>query len=173
MVDLTCLEQVIRMLEEPTAAALAFGLHRKPNVNHILVYDLGGGTLDVSLLFVNDGSVEVLGSDGDDNLGGKALSFSRLFVAKLVHMPVGNRVVNLCPQLPRARPTVFFLCVLVGRIYRLFVRPPTFVPTPRHLSARRDEPVHWCLFICLQCYTLPLCAARLTTAWLQSGTIRI
>lgn len=64
--------QVIRTLEEPTAAALAFGLHRKPNVNHILVYDLGGGTLDVSLLFVNDGSVEVLGSDGDDNLGGKA-----------------------------------------------------------------------------------------------------
>ena len=65
-------EQVVRTLEEPTAAALAFGLHRKPNVNHILVYDLGGGTLDVSLLFVNDGSVEVLGSDGDDNLGGKA-----------------------------------------------------------------------------------------------------
>lgn len=63
--------QVIRTLEEPTAAALAFGLHRKPNVNHILVYDLGGGTLDVSVLFVNDGSVEVLGSDGDDNLGGK------------------------------------------------------------------------------------------------------
>lgn len=64
-------EQVIRTLEEPTAAALAFGLHRKPSVNHILVYDLGGGTLDVSLLFVNDGSVEVLGSDGDDNLGGE------------------------------------------------------------------------------------------------------
>lgn len=59
------------MLEEPTAAALAFGLHRKPDVNHILVYDLGGGTLDVSLLFVNDGSVDVIGSDGDDNLGGK------------------------------------------------------------------------------------------------------
>lgn len=63
--------QVIRTLEEPTAAALAFGLHRKANVNHILVYDLGGGTLDVSLLFVNDGSVEVLGSDGDGNLGGE------------------------------------------------------------------------------------------------------
>lgn len=69
----TLFGQVIRTLEEPTAAALAFGLHRKPNVNHILVYDLGGGTLDVSLLFVNDGSVEVLGSDGDDNLGGKAM----------------------------------------------------------------------------------------------------
>lgn len=96
MVDLACLEQVIRMLEEPTAAALAFGLHRKPNVNHILVYDLGGGTLDVSLLFVNDGSVEVLGSDGDDNLGGMALSFFRLFVAKLVCMFVGNRVVTTC-----------------------------------------------------------------------------
>lgn len=62
---------MIRILEEPTAAALAFGLHRKPNVNHILVYDMGGGTLDVSVLFVNDGSVDVIGSDGDDNLGGQ------------------------------------------------------------------------------------------------------
>lgn len=68
-------KQVIRTLEEPTAAALAFDLHRKPNVNHILVYDMGGGTLDVSILFVNDGSVEVIGSDGDDNLGGKGLFY--------------------------------------------------------------------------------------------------
>lgn len=73
-IRLTSADQVIRTLEEPTAAALAFGLHRKPNVNHILVYDLGGGTLDVSILFVNDGSVEVLGSDGDNNLGGEILS---------------------------------------------------------------------------------------------------
>lgn len=68
---------MIRTLEEPTAAALAFDLHRKPNVNHILVYDMGGGTLDVSILFVNDGSVEVIGSDGDDNLGGKGLFYGR------------------------------------------------------------------------------------------------
>ena len=61
---------VARVVEEPTAAALAYGLHRKAGVDYILVYDFGGGTLDVSLLHVSDGFVDVMGSDGDDRLGG-------------------------------------------------------------------------------------------------------
>lgn len=61
---------VSRILEEPVAAALAYGLHKKEGVDHILVYDFGGGTLDVSLLYVTDGFADVLGSDGDDQLGG-------------------------------------------------------------------------------------------------------
>ena len=61
---------VTRILEEPTAAALAYGLHRKDGVDYILVYDFGGGTLDLSLLHVSEGFVDVLGSDGDDVLGG-------------------------------------------------------------------------------------------------------
>lgn len=61
---------VARILEEPTAAALAYGLHRKEGVDYILVYDFGDGTLDVSLLHVSDGYVDVMGSDGDDRLGG-------------------------------------------------------------------------------------------------------
>lgn len=61
---------VARVLEEPTAAALAYGLHRKEGIDYILVYDFGGGTLDVSLLHVSDGYVDVMGSDGDDRLGG-------------------------------------------------------------------------------------------------------
>lgn len=75
------------MLEEPTAAALAFGLHRKPNVNHILVYDFGGGTLDVSILFVNDGSVDVIGSDGDDNLGGERRRNNIASIIGIFHRP--------------------------------------------------------------------------------------
>lgn len=62
--------KVQRIVEEPTAAALAYGLHRKEGVDYILVYDFGGGTLDVSLLHVSDGFVDVMGSDGDDRLGG-------------------------------------------------------------------------------------------------------
>lgn len=63
--------KVARILEEPVAAALAYGLQKKENVDYIIVYDFGGGTLDVSVLQVSkDGYVEVMGSDGDDNLGG-------------------------------------------------------------------------------------------------------
>lgn len=53
-------KQVVRVIEEPTAAAVAYGLHKKENVQHILVYDFGGGTLDVSLLYVAEGSVQVI-----------------------------------------------------------------------------------------------------------------
>lgn len=62
--------KIMRVIEEPTAAALAYGLDSKPNVHYILVYDFGGGTLDVSLLFVNKESVQVLATNGDDQLGG-------------------------------------------------------------------------------------------------------
>ena len=47
--------EVLRVINEPTAAALAYGLHTKPGINNVLVVDLGGGTLDVSLLSVQGG----------------------------------------------------------------------------------------------------------------------
>ena len=62
--------KVVRVLEEPTAAAVAYNLHKNSSIHHILVYDFGGGTLDVSLLFVSNGSVQVYATDGDDLLGG-------------------------------------------------------------------------------------------------------
>merc|ERR1712048_1231875 len=61
--------EVLRIINEPTAASLAYGLDQKQNET-ILVFDLGGGTFDVSVLEVGDGIFEVLATAGDTNLGG-------------------------------------------------------------------------------------------------------
>lgn len=62
---------VARLLHEPTAAAIAYGLHKDPKVHTVLVYDFGGGTLDVSVLFAAHGSFTVIGTAGDNALGGE------------------------------------------------------------------------------------------------------
>ena len=63
--------EVLRIINEPTAAALAYGLDKGENANQkILVYDLGGGTFDVSILEIGDGVFEVLSTNGNTRLGG-------------------------------------------------------------------------------------------------------
>ena len=61
---------VLRIVNEPTAAALAYGLDKGDKEQTILVFDLGGGTFDVSLLEIGDGVVEVKATNGDNHLGG-------------------------------------------------------------------------------------------------------
>ena len=61
---------VLRIINEPTAAALAYGLDKADKEQTILVFDLGGGTFDVSLLEIGDGVVEVKATNGDNHLGG-------------------------------------------------------------------------------------------------------
>ena len=62
--------KVLRIINEPTAAALAYGFDKSKKEQKILVFDLGGGTYDVSLLEMGEGVVEVLATNGDNNLGG-------------------------------------------------------------------------------------------------------
>ncbi|KAI1106556.1 78 KDA glucose-regulated protein-like protein precursor [Jackrogersella minutella] len=62
---------VLRIVNEPTAAAIAYGLDKTGGERHIIVYDLGGGTFDVSLLSIEDGVFEVLATAGDTHLGGE------------------------------------------------------------------------------------------------------
>jgi molecular chaperone DnaK len=61
---------VLRIVNEPTAAALAYGLDKGEKEQTILVFDLGGGTFDVSLLEIGDGVIEVKATSGDNKLGG-------------------------------------------------------------------------------------------------------
>ena len=61
---------VVRIINEPTASALAFGIDKDKKEEKILVYDLGGGTFDVSILDIADGTFEVLSTAGDTHLGG-------------------------------------------------------------------------------------------------------
>ena len=62
--------EVLRIINEPTAAALAYGLDKSSQEETILVFDLGGGTFDVSLLSLGDGVLEVMATNGDTQLGG-------------------------------------------------------------------------------------------------------
>ena len=62
--------EVKRIINEPTAAALAYGLDKEKNDQKIMVYDLGGGTFDVSILEIGDGVIDVLATAGNNRLGG-------------------------------------------------------------------------------------------------------
>jgi molecular chaperone DnaK len=74
--------EVLRIINEPTAASLAYGLDKKQNET-ILVFDLGGGTFDVSILEVGDGIFEVLATAGDTSLGGD--DFDKVLVTWLMN----------------------------------------------------------------------------------------
>lgn len=74
--------EVVRIINEPTAAAIAYGLDKQDKEHKILVFDLGGGTFDVSILDLDNGTFEVLSTSGDKQLGGD--DFDDLIVKHLV-----------------------------------------------------------------------------------------
>ena len=76
--------EVERIINEPTAAALAYGLDKTDQEQKVLVYDLGGGTFDVSILELADGTFEVLSTNGDTKLGGDELDFDNVVVNWMV-----------------------------------------------------------------------------------------
>lgn len=61
----------VRMINEPTAAAMACGFHELEDTTNVLVFDLGGGTFDVSVLVINDGIIEVASTVGEMRFGGR------------------------------------------------------------------------------------------------------
>src|SRR5688500_3109096 len=89
--------EVLRIINEPTAASLAYGLDKKDRAT-IAVYDLGGGTFDISLLKVEDGVFEVLATSGDTHLGGD--DFDNLLMQLVLNEIAGEQVPT--PELVQA-----------------------------------------------------------------------
>lgn len=85
--------EVERILNEPTAAALSYGLNHMDEESYVLVYDLGGGTFDVTLLEMFDGVLEVKASSGDNQLGGK--DFDECLISWMVEEFEKENHVNL------------------------------------------------------------------------------
>jgi molecular chaperone DnaK len=85
--------EVLRIINEPTAAALAYGLDKQETEQTILVFDLGGGTFDVSLLEIGEGVVEVKATHGDTHLGGD--DWDQRIIDLLVERFKGNYSIDL------------------------------------------------------------------------------
>ena len=83
--------EVLRIINEPTAASLAYGLDKR-NQGTIAVYDLGGGTFDISILKVEDGVFQVLATNGDTHLGGDDIDtlLMQHVIAEIAETPVGR-----------------------------------------------------------------------------------
>ncbi|HEX4911645.1 MAG TPA: molecular chaperone HscC, partial [Permianibacter sp.] len=88
--------KVDRLLNEPTAAAMAYGLHQRDRESKFLVFDLGGGTFDVSILEMFDGVMEVRASAGDNFLGGE--DFVSVLAQDFIKSQLGDRAAALTAQ---------------------------------------------------------------------------
>ena len=97
---------VVRMINEPTAACLCYGLNQLETSSYVLVYDLGGGTLDVSLLSLNQGLFEVLATNGDCHLGGEDFDLELMnYYIATHHLDLNpsqkNKLKSACEDLKR------------------------------------------------------------------------
>jgi molecular chaperone HscC len=81
--------EVARLVNEPTAAALAYGIHERDQEEPFLIFDLGGGTFDVSLVEIFDGIIEVRASAGDNRLGGEDFNMA---VVELLKDKIGDAI---------------------------------------------------------------------------------
>lgn len=106
---------VARVLDEPTAAAVAYGLHVDPQVNYVLVFDFGGGTLDVSLLYIHQESVTVLGMAGDNQLGGEDLDHQvYLHLKQLFQTQLGTDLIVQEKTVSSLAHATYFPCTTSG-----------------------------------------------------------
>ena len=146
--------KVERLLNEPTAAALAYGIHELDAETQFLVFDLGGGTFDVSILEIFEGVIEVRASTGDNRLGGEDFNaalvqmmrqkFSRPFASISDQAALAGRLAVAAEQARRAlteAPETTMSFVLDGVAYQLPVSTESFETEAEPLLKRLREPV--------------------------------
>src|SRR3954452_21823192 len=95
--------EVLRIINEPTAASLAYGLDKR-HTGVIAVYDLGGGTFEISILRVEDGVFQVLSTNGDTHLGGDDID--QLFMQRILDSEVGSGLQRTPEQIQEIRGAV-------------------------------------------------------------------
>ena len=126
--------QVERIFNEPTAAALAYGFHEADEDKMLLIFDLGGGTFDVSVVELFEGTLEVRASSGESFLGGE--DFTRTLAARVLETQ-GYAFERAELEAPRLVSRLIQQCE-VGQVPAVAAgrRPPSASPT-RHGEFRR------------------------------------
>jgi len=127
--------KVERLLNEPTAAALAYGIHELQSETKFLVFDLGGGTFDVSILEIFDGVIEVRATTGDNRLGGE--DFNDALVAHMRDTLSADGDEALTQRLRAAAESA--RRTLANRPMREFNSSGTGAPMPRIFRPRHSS----------------------------------
>ncbi|GER39173.1 heat shock 70 kDa protein [Striga asiatica] len=152
---------VIRIINEPTAAAIAYGLNYKGEKKNVLVFDLGGGTCDVSILTISKGTFEVRATAGDTHLGGEdfdnrivahfAKEFKRKYYKDLSENPRAlRRLRTACERAKRflstnTKTTVDIECLHEGIDFHSSITRAKFEDLNMDLFEKCVEPVESCM----------------------------
>lgn len=165
---------VLRIVNEPTAAALAYGLDRRGDEAHtIAVYDLGGGTFDVSILQIQDGVFEVLATNGDTFLGGD--DFDRAIVDYwLTQNNVSNDVITHDKELGQALRLAAEKAkkMLSNAILAENTEGPIFELKIKNLALKLDKTTFDALVLPFIERTIQCCKAALGDAKLEKNDIQ-
>src|SRR3981189_147661 len=128
--------EVLRIINEPTAAAPAYGLHKEGADQTILVFDLGGGTFDVSVLELGDGVFEAQSTNGDNHLGGD--NFDKAIVDWMVAEFLRDQGIDLSKD-----PMALQRLKEAAEKAKIELRPPMTTHTkPPFITATQDGPKH-------------------------------
>ena len=167
--------EVLRIINEPTAAALAYGLDKKKINKKIAVYDLGGGTFDVSILELGDGVFEVKSTNGDTFLGGE--DFDNTIVDYLVNEFKKENDINLRTDklaLQRLKEAAEKAKIELSSAQQTEVNLPFITADktgPKHISLKFTRAKLEALVEDLIKKTLPPCKTALKDAGLSAGEI--